>query len=392
LGTNLGAALVAAPMDLSNLPGQNIAQVSAGFEHSLLLTEIGTVFATGSNSGGRAGLGLGVSGALIPTPIDASNMSGKTITQVSAAVRHNLLLANDGAVFAFGDNASGRTGLGTSSGSTFAASPINTSNLSGKTIAQVSAGGDHSLFLADDGTVFSCGFNSFGATGLGTTSGFTLVATPINTTNLSGKKIKQVSAGFNHSLLLADDGTVFSFGSNSSGQTGLGLSGGNTLTATPIDTSNLAGKKVKQVAAGNVYSLLLTEDGSVFAFGFNGFGRTGLGMNFSDTLAATPIVTTNLAGKTITQIAAGEHSLILASDGTVFSFGSNDSGRTGLGTDVGMTLIATPIDTMNFAGLLATSVSAGGQHSLFTAIPEPSAATILASSLALLAIRRRLNR
>ena len=58
------------------------------------------------------------------------------------------------------------------------------------------------------------------------------------------KSITQAAAGYLHSLLLADDGTVFSFGLNEDGRTGLGTTSGNTLIATPIDTTNLTGKTI----------------------------------------------------------------------------------------------------------------------------------------------------
>lgn len=77
----------------------------------------------------------------------------------------------------------------------------------------------------------------------------TLVATPIDTSNLIGLKIRQVSAGSGHSLLLAEDGNVFSFGSNSGSNTGLGTTSGDTLVATPIHTTNLTSLVVSDISA-----------------------------------------------------------------------------------------------------------------------------------------------
>jgi hypothetical protein len=52
------------------------------------------------------------------------------------------------------------------------------------------------------------------------------------------------------------------------------------------------------------------------------------------------------------------------------SFGSNDFGRTGQGTVIGDTLVATPIITTNLAGLRVTEFSVGDQHSLLVAVPH----------------------
>lgn len=389
LGTTSGNTLVATQLNTTNLAGRMIAQVTAGQDHSLLLGDDGTVLSFGANFYGRTGLGTTSGSTVVATPIDTTNLAGRTIVRVAAGGWHSLVLADDGTVFSFGNNSFGQTGLGTS-GDTLIATPIDTSNLAGKRITQVAAGVDFSLLLADDGTVFSFGSNSNGRTGLGTATGNTLIATPIDMTNLAERRITQVAAGFEHSLLLADDGTVFSFGWNGRGQTGRGTTTGNTLVAAPVDTTNLAGRTVMQVAAGAYHSLLLADDGTVFSFGWNIEGQAGLGTMNVFAPVATPIDTTNLAGRTITQITGGlNHSLLLADDGRVFSFGANDNGQTGLGTDIGKTRVAMPIDTTHLMGLRITDVSAGSFYSLLVAVPEPGGATLLILAGLSLLMRRR---
>jgi alpha-tubulin suppressor-like RCC1 family protein len=390
LGTTDGNTLVATPIGSIILGGRTITLLDAGGFHSLMLVDDGTVFSFGQNSEGVTGQGTSSGNTLLATPIIGTNLGGTTIVQVAASGGyHSLLLADDGTVFSFGRNLFGATGRGTQVGNTLIATPVSTTNLGGRTIKQVAAGGSHSLLLADDGTVYSFGLNDSYQTGLGTQIGSTLVASPIDTTFMAGKKIKQVSAGSNHSLLLAEDGTVFSFGTNRYGRTGQGTSSLSTITAAPIDSTNLVGKTITQIAAGGLHSLLLADDGSVFSFGLNRAG-TGLGTDIGQTLVATPIDSTNLSGKIITQIAAGyEHSILLADDGTAFSFGWNGNGQTGLGTDSGHTLIATEIDTR---GLRVTGISAGVSHSLLLTVPESSPLTL--GCVALLGfsavVRRRL--
>ena len=217
-------------------------------------------------------------------------------------------------MFSFGDNTSGRTGQGTSVGNTLIAKQIDMSNLGGRTVTQISAGGDipdgFSLLVANDGTAFAFGSNANGKTGLATSSGNTLVATPIDTTNIGARKITQAIAAPYHSLLLADDGTVFSFGSNDWGRTGLGTTVGDTLIPTPINMTNLGGKNVIQIAAGLYDSYLLTDDGTVFSFGYNAYG--GRGVSSGNTLIATPIDMTPFAGLRVSTISANSHVLLIA--------------------------------------------------------------------------------
>lgn len=373
-GTTIGSTLIATPIDSSNLPSSKVTQVAAGGQFSLVLTEQGEVFAFGLNLTGRTGIGTEDGFAVTATPIDTTNLGGRAITQVAAGGSHSLILADDGTVFSFGYNVAGRTGLGIGGfSSTLVATEIVDTNLLDKTIKQVSAGGGHSLILADDGTVFSFGSNGNGITGLGTTTGNTTIATPIDTTNLAGRTITQVAAGNGHSLILADDGTVYSFGYNGRGATGLGTTIGATLVATPIDTTNLEGRTVKGISAGGEYSLILADDGTVFSFGRNEHGQTGLGTDEGHTVVPTPVDTINLSGKNITQVSGtSRSSLLLADDGSVFAFGWNFLGKTGVGSDVGDTLIATPIDMTHLTGRRVIGISAGGDHSLLLAVPEPA--------------------
>merc|ERR1712185_648597 len=90
-----------------------------------------------------------------------------------------------------------------------------------------------------------------------------------------GKVAKQVVAGENHTMILAEDGTVFACGRNDYGQLGLGdTTNRSTFTAVPALPD---GKVAKQVVAGRFHTMILAEDGTVFACGRNGHGQLGLG-------------------------------------------------------------------------------------------------------------------
>jgi alpha-tubulin suppressor-like RCC1 family protein len=387
LGTTSGNTGLATPIDMSKLGSRTITQVAAGTDYSLLLADDGAVFSFGANTYGKTGLGTNVGGTVVATPIDASNLGGRKIIQVSAGRDHSLLLAEDGSVFSFGANYINQIGRLTDSGDTLVATPIDASKFGGRKIAQVSAGGYHSLLLADDGNVFAFGMNDFKQLGIPYVINVP-IATPIDASNLG--KIVQIAAGHEHSLLLAEDGTVYSFGFNLYGQGGIGTDFDVIHWATPIDAALLGGRKIVQVAAGDFYNLLLAEDGTVFSFGMNFDGRTGLGKDDFNTLSATPIDASNLGGREITQMSAGSHSLLLAEDGTVFSFGSNGAGQTGRGKFAGSTLVATPIETAN-RNLGVTHIAAGSGHSLLIAmVPEPG--TLALPGLGLLGVVSRVRR
>jgi alpha-tubulin suppressor-like RCC1 family protein/formylglycine-generating enzyme required for sulfatase activity len=397
LATGDTTATVATPIDTTNLGSRSIMQLAAGYGHNLLLADDGSVFSFGSNVYGQLGLGTQTTAA-VATPIDMTDLGGRQVTQVAAGTNHSLLLTDDGTVFAFGQNTFGQLGLGTTASlaPVKVPTPIDVTNLGGRTITQISAGSSHSLLLADDGSVFAMGSNSSRSLGLGIVAPSGVkTPTPISTIEIGGRKITQVAGGSGYSLLLADDGTVFSFGDNYEGRTGLGLTYAITTVASPIDVTNLGGRKIIQMAAGATHSLLLADDGTVFAMGENtSSGYLGVGSQDQYVPIATQIDTTSLGDRKVVQIAAGNRdSFLLADNGTMFALGINLQGQLGIGTaDAGSYPSPIPINGMNLAGLAVTHLATNYSHSLLIAvpqIPEPTTLILAVVGLSLCIARRR---
>src|SRR5690349_17347399 len=109
----------------------------------------------------------------------------------------------------------------------------------------------------------------------------------------------QISCGGHHSLLLNEDGLVFSFGKNEYGQLGLGNKIDQT---TPQLITSLENIRIKKISCGRDHSLLLSEDGLIYSFGFNQFGQLGLG-NFDN--QSTPQLIRSLENIRIKNISCG---------------------------------------------------------------------------------------
>lgn len=359
LGGLLGGD-IATPINTSILDNSKIVQVSAGYHHSLFLTEEGDVYGAGAN----AYSGTGPGDSTVARPIDVSNLNGLKIKQISAGAVHSLLLAEDGSVYSFGENTAGRLGLGPGGNSQIPIpTPIVASNFAGKNIIQVQAGEWHSLLLADDGTVFS--FGRVNSTGQGPDAGLVDIATPI-ASSFGANKVVQIAAK-DHSLVLTENGQVFTFGPNWMGRTGLGTNLGDTMTPTAIIGTNISAPIV-DVAVGGTHSILIDANGTAYSFGSNQYGQAGLGGTVTHSWMATPIDTSHLGDVNFVKAAAGfQFSLLLSDTGQVYSFGANANAQTGLGIDAGDTLLPTPIVTINLAGKLVTDFSSGYFHSLLIA-------------------------
>src|SRR5690606_16445895 len=85
-------------------------------------------------------------------------------------------------------------------------------------VKQIAIGYWHNAALLENGTVKAWGFNEYGGLGIGST-GYGYVG-PIVIPGLSN--VRQIVAGYDHTLALLEDGTVMAWGINTSGQLGLG--------------------------------------------------------------------------------------------------------------------------------------------------------------------------
>jgi len=177
------------------------------------------------------------------------------------------------------------------------------------------ATGSHSTFcLTEDKTVYACGSNSNNNLGLPYSIGS--VNSLFVHKFLTSKKIKSISTRLlaSHSLACDDDGNLYSWGYNGSGQLGIG----NTTTVTQGDPYEVKGLDVSQVCVANDKSFIINSSGDVYSCGYNTFGTLGLG-DTTDRSTFTKITTFN---KAITQIIAGHyHALALDIDGNVWGWG-----------------------------------------------------------------------
>ena len=270
----------------------------------------GVPVAWGFNSYGQAG-DLAANQSSVPATVPG--LAG--LAGLSAGYFHVLAVGTDGTVRAWGSNAAGQLGNGTVN---FSSSPQLVPGVSGA--SAVAGGGYHSLAVVAGGAVKAWGYDYYGQLGDGATGVIRL--SPVSVTGLTG--VTAVAAGWNHSLALKGDGTVWSWGYNAGGQLG---DGSTTNRSTPVPVSGLV--NIVAIAAGSDHSMALRNDGVVFAWGYNAYGQLGNGTSID---SGVPVqVAGGLAG--VTAIACGRyHSVARKNDGTVAVWGNNSYGQIGDGT------------------------------------------------------------
>jgi hypothetical protein len=139
--------------------------------------------------------------------------------------------------------------------------------------------------------------------------------------HLSDKKIIDICCGLSHSLALTKSGEVYSWGYNWNGN---GSDKCRKCCLTPIKLNAFNGEKVIQISCGLAHSMALTKSGRVFGWGNNIYGQLDRNNNNNDNGNKPSIVLLSNKNTRIQKISCGEyHSLLLSRDGDIYWFGFN---------------------------------------------------------------------
>ena len=312
-GTTTASRVPVAVTTTGVLAGKTITAIAAGKAHGFALCADGTLAAWGYNPFRQLGNGLNIN-ALSPVAITNSGvLAGKRVTAIAAGYDFSLALCADGTLATWGSNLDNQLGNGGVAGTLPGA--IQTKGvLAGKTVTAIAAGGEFALALCADGTLAAWGYNAYGQLGNGTTVASNIPVAVTATGALAGKSITAITAGVAHCLALGADGSVFAWGYNSSGQVG---DGSTTGVMTPVDITAagvLVGRTVTAVMAGFSHSLALGADGRLAAWGNGDLGQLGNGKHSGGTV---PVFVENGAlgsGDRLTTLAPGcaaQHTIAL---------------------------------------------------------------------------------
>ena len=331
--------------------------LSAGGAHACELSSGGAVRCWGANATGE--LGLGDSGNRGDGPNEMSGNlpgvalgTGRTATAVSAGGAHTCALLDDASVKCWGRNSSGQLGLGDTEprgdGPNEMGDSLTAVSLgAGRTATAVTSGSAHTCALLDDGAVKCWGNGTFGALGQGNNSsrgdgpnemGDNLPAVSLGT----GRTATAISAGDGFTCALLDNASVKCWGSNFSGELGLGDTanrgdaGGEMGDALPaVDLG--AGRTATAITTGSNHTCAVLDNASVKCWGLNSTGQLGAGDtsgrgdnpnemgDFNGGVDLGP-------GRTATAVSAGQaHTCALLDNARVKCWGLGSTGQLGRG-------------------------------------------------------------
>uniref|UniRef100_A0A3Q3VJX2 BTB domain-containing protein n=1 Tax=Mola mola TaxID=94237 RepID=A0A3Q3VJX2_MOLML len=235
---------------------------------ALYVTVKDEVFAIGTNCSGCLGIGNLLS-TIEPRRIDV--LCGKKIVSLSYGTGpHVAIVTADGEVYAWGQNCYSQLGNGTINNGLTPA--LVSTNLLSKRVTEVACGSHHTIALTSDGEVFAWGYNNSGQVGSGSTAN---QPTPRRVSScLQNKVVVNIACGQLCSMAVLDNGEIYGWGDNSTGQLGFG---NNRNRCAPCRVAALQGVSVIQVACGSSHTLALTDEGSVYTWGANQYGQLGTG-------------------------------------------------------------------------------------------------------------------
>ncbi len=186
-------------------PAQAMPSISAGAYLSCGI-EAGLAYCWGMNGNGALGNGSD-SNSDVPVAVDTSGvLAGKTLTQISAGDSFACALDSSGAAYCWGGNETGELGDGSAASSAVPVAVDTGGVLAGKTLTQISTGLDDACALDSSGAAYCWGINNYGQLGNGTTVDSDVPVAVDTSGVLAGKTLTQISAGGEHACALDTSG------------------------------------------------------------------------------------------------------------------------------------------------------------------------------------------
>jgi alpha-tubulin suppressor-like RCC1 family protein len=312
--------------------------VTTGFEFTCVVQTNAVPSCWGSNDTGQLGLGAASIQAM---PLAVAGL-GTDVTQMAAGNGSFCVDKSDGSAWCWGANLAGQPDDGPSA---YRPSPVEVTAF-GHSVVQVANGsGDATCMLTRDLGVWCWGSISNDG------GNFDARPTPFLVDGLP-TNVGQVAIGWAHACARTNDGMLWCWGRNDSGQLGEGTNA--FFESTPIQVAAL-GNKVDNVVAGGTHSCARTTDGILWCWGSNDSGQLGDGTTQD---SATPLPVKSL-GANVQQASPGPigHTCACLTDGTAWCWGRNESGQLGDGSTLQR---PNPVQVTGLASVV--EISTGASH------------------------------
>ena len=336
IGTSVNAYI---PTPITSLNTKNIISIEPGGRNTLLIKEDGNIYLCGSNIFGLLALNNETqNNTLLQKTFKKINFfeeEEKKIKSISIAEFHCLALDIKGNIYGWGGNLFNKLG---EKNKFVNGKPEYIKNIT--KIKSISCGDYHSCALSEDGVLYTWGgggesYNQ-GQCGHGNLKDIDKPK-KVEYFIKNNIKIKKVSCGGYHTVVISENNEdVYSFGKGIFGQLGYGISENTSKPKKVIFEPKQNSKYEKSekiniidIKCGGEHSLFLSSNNNLYACGHGYLGQLGFG---NDKNINKPLIVKSLTNKKIIEIAAGwSHSMVLTSEGNIYTTGCNKYGELGIG-------------------------------------------------------------
>jgi alpha-tubulin suppressor-like RCC1 family protein len=279
------------PMFLTNFNLEKIISIACGWEHTVVLTNTGNLYACGDNTYGQLGMN-NTTNLSILTPMVLDNLTtnrDKTIS-ISCGRQHTVVLTVSGNLYACGDNTYGQLGDNTIVQKT---TLVKMSDPSGGYVVTempryVACGGYHTVVLTNNNNLYACGYNFDGQLGIvsyGTENPYNTLQKMLSPSLSSGEKFISIACGNYHTVVLTNKNNIYGCGYNFLNQLGQDSQGSSITTLSKFSSQygsagqgetsiNLStGENFISVTCGNNHTIVLTNKGRIYGCGNNSKGQ-----------------------------------------------------------------------------------------------------------------------
>ncbi|KAK5169466.1 uncharacterized protein LTR77_005442 [Saxophila tyrrhenica] len=302
--------------------GMRFADIAAGDSCSFAVTDDGRVYGWGTFRKGDGIFGFTSPGNVVTRPVLLPDL--KKITSIATGSNHALALDSTGAVWAWGAGEQmqlGRRIIARTQAEGLIPRQFGLPKGPKNGISQIASGSDHSFAISKNGAVYSWGSNNFGETGVADGAGEdnAAVTNPTIVASLNGKVITTIAAGTHHTIAATEAGECLVWGRVDSAQSGIEMDdiaklpddaiirdpnkGEPRIIILPQPVAEIEGD-VSAVAAAGDQCIAVTKEGKAWSWGFSSNYQTGQGTD-EDVEVATLMDNTAIRGKKITGAECG---------------------------------------------------------------------------------------
>jgi len=316
------------------------SNIGGGNLHTCVRAENGSVYCWGSNSDGRLGIGSTSTSWFGPVAVSFEAIGDEVKTHsISVGQHHSCAILDystatnltvnpvneSSSVACWGANDNGEMGSSPWDANVWA--PVISHTEPGDAVIAVDAGYDHTCVILESGSVQCWGSNSAGQ--LGTDYAAIQELLPVFVGQLNGSGVTAIASGSYHTCAIVNDGLVECWGGNNHGQAGQEDQGSDYNNPESVDL--IDGAKAIAIDSGAKFTCVLVENGSVQCWGE--ISPLGLGDGAS---TPEPTIAWYMPGMRAISISTGhDHACALLENGLTRCWGAGDESGAGFSANQG---------------------------------------------------------